>query len=79
MTDEPRIFYDIDVLYQSGVLETYTVEGGRDAMGMDAERVKLTLHPDPATVEEVIIHRPHVARIKTTQRTVQAERQLVVQ
>ena len=75
MTD-PIVTYDFEFGFLNGTKEFYTAIEGRDRMGIDEQRVRLELHPDEATVDEIIITRSALAYLRTTKRTVMPPTQL---
>ena len=68
-----KVLYEFDVLYLTGEREFISAEEGRDRFGLDAQTIKVELRPDDQTVEEHLIARSAVARLKTTRRTIPAE------
>lgn len=70
---EPTILYDFEFGFLNGTTQFFTVQEGRDTKAADADRIRLVMHPDEATLEEVIITRSALAYMKTTMRKVQPE------
>jgi len=67
---EKIVTVELDILFVNGERELFFGVEGVDIFAMDAERIKLVLHPEPRLpiVEEVIITRSAVARLKTTKK-----------
>lgn len=71
---EPVVIYDFEFGFLAGGAPLFiTAHQGRDHIAADEARVKIELHPDEDTVEEVIVSRASLAYMRTTQRTVQPE------
>ncbi len=68
---EPITTYDIEFGFLNGSTQFVTVQEGRDRIAVDDVRVRAELHPDPDTVEEVIVHRSALAYMRSTKRTMQ--------
>ena len=75
MTD-PIVTYDFEFGFLNSTTQFYSAVDGRDRFGLDEQRVKLELHPDDATVDEIIITRSALAYLRTTKRTVTPPTQL---
>ena len=70
----PKVFIDCEFQFASGQTLFVTAEPSRgDLLAQDAERIKLTLKPDDATHDEVIVHRATLAYERYTKREVPAE------
>lgn len=68
-----RQVFDLELVFKSGRVEAHHVEGGRDTIAMDAERIKLTLKPEPNVLEEIIVDRREVVQMRLLARTVLVE------
>lgn len=69
----PTVVFDLEFLFIGGQSLYVTATEGRDSIRADDARVRLELHPDPLTVEELIIHRPQLAYMRTVKRTAAPE------
>lgn len=71
---EPTIVYDFEFGFIQGPPQFFTAVEGRDTIETaDEHRVRLELHPDADTIEEVIVTRASLAYMRTTTRTVPVE------
>lgn len=52
-----------------------TAMEGRDEIGASEERIRLLLHPDPQTIEEIIVNRAQLVMLKTTKRVIPEDTQ----
>jgi len=75
-TTPPKVQFDFEFHFASGAAAFFTAEEGRDKIAADEVRVRLELHPDPATTEEVIVSRAALAYMRTTRREIEPETQL---
>lgn len=64
------MYYDFEFCFTNGAVQCLTAVDGRDTIAADDQRVRLELHQDADTVEEVIISRSQLAYMRTTKRTV---------
>lgn len=74
---DPLILYDFDVLLTSGHRELFSVQQGRDTIGMDESRIRLELHDSPTTTTEVILERKDIAILKVTKTEVPRDASIV--
>lgn len=71
---EPVVTYDFEFGFLSGAAPLFvSAQQARDEIAIDAERIKLTIHHDPETVEETIIQRQSLSYQRFTKRTLKAE------
>lgn len=73
MSEPTTVHFDFEFGFLSGETQFFSAVEGRDKIAADDARVRLELHPDDATVEEVIVHRSALSYMRTTKRTVTAE------
>lgn len=70
----PLVLFDFEFCFRtSGVKEYFSAQDGRDKIAIDDARMRLELHPDPQTIDEIIIQRAELAYMRTTKRTVAPE------
>jgi hypothetical protein len=67
---DTRVLFEFDILYRTGGTLFLTAQEGRDAFGLDEERLRIELRPDEATIEEYLIERSSIACLHTTRRVV---------
>jgi len=68
--EKPSIHYDFEFLFLNGTKEWYCAVEGRDRISADDARIRLELHPDEQTVDEIIIQRQALASMRMTKHTI---------
>ena len=65
--------FEFEFGFLNGSTQYFTAQDGRDRIAADDARVRLEIHHDEATVEEIIVTRSALAYMRTTKRTVTVE------